>query len=383
MSLVASAVEVDNPWAGLGMAEDIAAAATAVGDGEWVAAGLSSAAAGLSLAGAIVDPFGTAASAGVGWIIEHLSPLKDWLQNLTGDPEEVAAVGQTWSNIAGRLESCATRITDSQQALAGLDGAFAAQYRTQLEGCSQGLTLLSGVGTGIATGFQIASALVQFVYELVRDAIADLIGKAAVWVAETALTLGLGTPWVLSQVATTVSTWVARLSSKVDDLLSSCGRLADLLDDVRTGAAHMSEFLASMGKGLRTGAGRVDDALTALGRGTRDAAGVTHAGETATSTMSRFLDNLFLDHAGTPTGRFWRHLEGLDQAQADQVTSALTRITRNNAYLSSAVSDMLADVANPAQIVDVIKTLQASGESELAKDLRTRLGLEDVIPGWA
>ena len=54
-----------------------------------------------------MDPLGEALSAGIGWIIEHLSPLKDWLNELAGDSDAVAAAASTWTNIGATLNSCA------------------------------------------------------------------------------------------------------------------------------------------------------------------------------------------------------------------------------------------------------------------------------------
>ena len=45
----------------------------------WVAGGLGTVATALDTAAAVMDPLGEALSAGGGWIIEHLSPVKDWL----------------------------------------------------------------------------------------------------------------------------------------------------------------------------------------------------------------------------------------------------------------------------------------------------------------
>ena len=43
----------------------------------------------------------------MGWLLDHLEPLKGWLNKLTGDAGAVAGAGATWANIAGGLQTAA------------------------------------------------------------------------------------------------------------------------------------------------------------------------------------------------------------------------------------------------------------------------------------
>lgn len=50
-----------------------------------------------------LDPFGAILAAGVGWLMEHVGPLSDALDSLTGDPDQIKAHSETWKNIAVEL----------------------------------------------------------------------------------------------------------------------------------------------------------------------------------------------------------------------------------------------------------------------------------------
>jgi len=58
---------------------------------------------GMDAVGVAMDPLGSLAGAGIGWLIEHIGFLKKPLDYLAGDPEEITAKQQTWENIAKAL----------------------------------------------------------------------------------------------------------------------------------------------------------------------------------------------------------------------------------------------------------------------------------------
>jgi hypothetical protein len=69
---------------GIGLLEAGQAALDGINNGDWVEAGLGVVGAGLEALGLYMDPVGTLASYGVGWLIEHVQPLQDMLNDLAG-----------------------------------------------------------------------------------------------------------------------------------------------------------------------------------------------------------------------------------------------------------------------------------------------------------
>jgi hypothetical protein len=71
---------------------------------------------------------------------------------------------------------------------------------------------------------------------IVRDLIAQFVATLAArlpqWLAEEGLTLGIGTPVVVGQVATLVAKWVDKIQGFVRALLNSLRRLNGKLDDL-------------------------------------------------------------------------------------------------------------------------------------------------------
>jgi len=147
--LVAEVKESETVWSGSRLLEDGVDLKEAFESNSWVAGGLATAATVADTAAAVMDPLGEALSAGMGWIIEHLWPLKDWLNELAGDSDAVAAAASTWTNIGTKLGSCATDLEAvCSSRLAGQESLAVATFKTLQAGSAS--HLLDDVGTASA-----------------------------------------------------------------------------------------------------------------------------------------------------------------------------------------------------------------------------------------
>ena len=55
---------------------------------------------GLDVLGFVANPLGTLVGAGIGWLIEHVSVLKEPLDDLAGDPGAINVVAAAWGEVA-------------------------------------------------------------------------------------------------------------------------------------------------------------------------------------------------------------------------------------------------------------------------------------------
>jgi hypothetical protein len=319
--LVVAPVDSTSLLAGAGPLEDLEGLWTSVANCDPLGMALGAVGTGLSVASAIIDPLGTALAAGVGWVIDHLDPLKDWLQKLTGDADAVAAFGGTWTNIAGRLDSCVGRLEASKGALAGMAGAFATNYGIHLDSLTSSMRTQASMAAAIGGGMQFAAGFVAFVYGFVRDLIAAIIGKAIAWVAETVLSLGLGLPVVITQVATTVADYAGRAATKINGLIDGMEGMRDLMRAAHGYAGDITSMMEGASNAVLRRVG-LDDLPVVVGN--RAGAG---AYATSSSAFVRFGQ---LDDA-----RLGRMAIGMD--------------TANNA-LASGMADAIRSGASPAQL---------------------------------
>ena len=265
--LVAEVKESETVWSGSRLLEDGADLKEAFESKSWVAGGLGAVGTALDTAAAVMDPLGEALSAGVGWIIEHLGSLNEWLNELTGDSDAVTAAASTWTNIATKLNSCAASLdTVCSSRLAGQESLAVATFKTLQAGSASHLRMTGELAGAISGGLTVASMIVRMVHDMVRDAISDVIGKLASKVAIGVLTAGLAAPWAVTSAVTEVSSWVTRLSKEVADTVLSAKNLKDLLytaralfDDVATSFAHIP---SKIGDGLASIPTKVSEAAS-------------------------------------------------------------------------------------------------------------------------
>ena len=233
--LVAEVKETETVWSGSRLLEDGVDLKEAFESKSWVAGGLAVAATAADTAAAVMDPLGEALSAGMGWIIEHLWPLKDWLNELAGDSDAVAAAASTWTNIGAKLSSCAGDLEAvCSSRLAGQESLAVATFKSLQAGSASHLRMTGQLAGAISGGLTVASMIVRMVHDMVRDAISDVIGKLLSKASITVLTAGVAAPWAVSAVATDVSSWATRLSKEVADVVLSSKNLKKLLDKAET-----------------------------------------------------------------------------------------------------------------------------------------------------
>ena len=232
--LVSGSVDVSTPFTGAFLLEDGEALVAAIESGDWVSGGMAAFAAVADTVAMASDPLGSLIATGLGWVMEHVEPLRGWMNDLTGDAGEVAGFSQTWSNVAVQMGQSADELARVVRDLDDMDGeAIQAYLAFQLE-AEKHLRAAGSWAEAMAVGLEIASTIVKIVHDIVRDAIAEVVGAVISYAAELVLTAGLATPLVIEQVATRVASLVGRVGKSITKLLSSGKQLTSLLEKLKT-----------------------------------------------------------------------------------------------------------------------------------------------------
>ena len=187
----------------------------------WLEATLNSIGVAADLVDAAVNPIKTAVSWAVNWIISHIDPLPDMLQQFTGDPEKVEAAALTWERIGDQWTQAAAELEAA--VTAGLSAQVCrtlSAYKVQIGSVIETFRSLGDACRVVATCLNILSAMVKIVYDLTREAIGDLIGTFVQSVVEAVATVGLATPAIVAQISATVSQWVTRITTKGKQVLN-------------------------------------------------------------------------------------------------------------------------------------------------------------------
>ncbi|MDT8914614.1 hypothetical protein [Amycolatopsis sp. PS_44_ISF1] len=233
----------DNEWdnlnaqtSGAGILNDVASSITDFRNGDWLNLGVDVATDGLDLLGAAMDPLGTLASAGVGWLIEHISFLKDGLDQLAGNPEAVTAKATTWENVSKQLAQSAEAYDQAAAKVAPeFQGQGGQAYQDTAKGYAATLRGASGQAHAAGIGMNVAAALVGTERGLIRDMISSFVGElivkglaalAASWctfggtiaafIADTVVEGGI--------LAEKIGTRIAKVVEQLEKLAQSAGK---------------------------------------------------------------------------------------------------------------------------------------------------------------
>ncbi|WP_229072235.1 hypothetical protein [Actinoplanes sp. DH11] len=291
-------VHSSTTWSsGLGLVEDARQVGDGIRDNSWVDVTLGGLGGSLDALAVAVDPLGSLFAWGVGWLMEHVSPLKDALDQLAGDPDEIAAHAATWRNVSAAAAEAHRQYGAAIRAdTADWVGMSADAYRAR---AVEQLAAAGGIATAtnaIAYAVEGAGLLVGMVREIVRDLIAQFVATLAVrlpqWLAAEGITLGLATPMVAAQVASLVARWVDRIRHFIRALLDSLRRLDGKLTEL---AGVLDRLTRLFGRPSRTGPvagpapGRVEAGLFREGDGiVRNGAKILMSRENVMAVAEKF-----------------------------------------------------------------------------------------------
>lgn len=238
-------IQEGSGWtSGAGIIDSGAQTITALCNGDWVDAALSGVALVLDAAATAADPLGSALAAGIGWVIDHLNPIKGWFEEVAGNPGGAVAQAQTWGLISADLTPAATDWTTSTEGLIKPQAGPAVNaYVGWQETHTAAITELVGATKAMQESISVAAGIVGFVHGFLRDVLAQLVGAAISWVAEAVLSLGTLIPWICGQIATRIAAVTAKCSSFVTGLVRSGSKLDGLLKALGTWCQNVLKVL--------------------------------------------------------------------------------------------------------------------------------------------
>ncbi|QRP48390.1 hypothetical protein [Amycolatopsis sp. FDAARGOS 1241] len=299
-----SSHEMDNlnaQTSGAGILNDIASGITDGRNGDWLNLAADGVTVGLDLLGVLMDPLGSLASAGVGWLIEHISFLKEGLDKLAGNPEAVTAKAQTWDNVAQQLERSAGQYEQAAAKVApDFQGLGGQAYQDMAKGYAATLRGASGQAHAASIGMNVAAALVGTERGLIRDMISSFVGeliiKAVAALAASWCTFG-GT--VAAFIADTVveggilaekiSGRIAQVVEKLEKLIQSAGKSRAAIEDATNALKKLgttADKITNKSVDVAAAAEKKGNELTDAAR----AAGKSHVDEGVAAKADRWTE---------------------------------------------------------------------------------------------
>ncbi|WP_328457045.1 RHS repeat-associated core domain-containing protein [Amycolatopsis sp. NBC_00438] len=228
--LVAETKDSTKAYSGVSLLESAADLKSAIESGDWASVAMGAVGTALDALSMAMDPFGAVLAAGVGWLMEHVGPLKEALNGLTGNADEIAAQSETWKNIATELGSIGEDLTGMVKAdTVSWTGPAGDSYRQRADDTVTLLNTAQKGCEGASSGVKTAGEVVAAVRALVRDIIAELIGHLISWALQVVFTLGIGLTWVVPQVIGAVAKTASKIADLVKRLVTALKALVPLL----------------------------------------------------------------------------------------------------------------------------------------------------------
>ncbi len=256
--------------------DTVVSTAEALERGDWAEAGLLALCSGTEVGQLVSDPVGALMNAGIGFLLERIEPLHQFLDHLAGNPDAVLAQAATWDAVARGLAATASDYGSEVGAVtADWEGAAASAYATYGRGRSLAIGACSAASAGVAASVQLASSLVAGVRQVVRETIAEIVA----WLVPMAPVLisGVGTGPTLVSLGMRVRSAVGRISELAQRLIASVRGLGDRLQEL---GAHLDEVASAVtdaGAALRVVTAPGSSVETVVAGGVRHAAGYDDA----------------------------------------------------------------------------------------------------------
>jgi hypothetical protein len=205
-----------------------------------------------------MDPLQAVFAAGVGWLMEHVSFLREPLDKLMGDPHAIEGHAQSWYTIEQRIYDAVDFFVDQvNRTTVTWAAASAAAYRRRARDHAQSVQALGKIADGMSKATTIVGAMVGVMRNTLRDIVAEVVG-ACISKAIQAVTVVL-----IPKVAAEVAILVGKASAKILGLLKRLFAAIKQMGVITKQMSHLIEEIAHANRNvLRLEAFRLEAAGT-------------------------------------------------------------------------------------------------------------------------
>ena len=191
----------------------------------------------------VLNPLGSLISAGLGWLIEHISFLREPLDMLMGDPDQIQLLSQEVHTIAESIRKIGEEQTASMSGdITGWQGDAATAFNDRMKELSADLDSKAHgtdiVGYLIQTNMAIIAAVRGLFRDLITTVLGDIISTMLIALATAPITFGAslvaGVSWCVTQATLTATSLASKLASVIAQAGRSAARLGDLVKLLKT-----------------------------------------------------------------------------------------------------------------------------------------------------
>jgi uncharacterized protein YukE len=192
-----------------------------------------------------VDPLGSLFAAGVGWLMEHVSFLRDALNQLMGDPDAIQANQKEGTDLAVEMRQLAEDHRKAMVNPEGWNGESAEAFSARMEVMGEELDMLAASVETKAKIVAMGGTVVIVLRDIVRDLIAQLIGSliayALIAVAMMVPTFGASIPAFITAATAKAITLGVNIASRIARMLKGLAKMMARTDDINVATKRIGK----------------------------------------------------------------------------------------------------------------------------------------------
>lgn len=215
----------------------------------------------VDLVGSAANPLAAVFSAGVGWMMEHISFIREPLDALLGNPDEINANTHQLKSAALEMKTIADEHRQDVEAMGGSwSGASNEAFRTNQAEMAAQYEALGKTMDGTAAIYALSGALVcelrAMIFDWISDLVGELIAGALIAAASAAPTFGGSIAAYCGYSGTRAAMLATRMAGRLSRLMAAMARFGGRI-------AQLTERMSGLMKGLEKFADYGDYAKTA------------------------------------------------------------------------------------------------------------------------
>jgi uncharacterized protein YukE len=197
--------------------------------------------------GFAIDPLGAVLTAGVGWLLEHISFLREPLDALLGNPDEINANVDALKQAAAEMRTIAEEHRQDLTTVADWTGETADAYHGSMKQLaeelqSMGMTL-DGTAAVVGISGMLVTTLRGIVFDLISSVIAELIKGALIALASAVCTFGSSIAAYCGYAGTRAAMTASKIAGKISKVLGGLGRQTGRLGELAKAMQKLSDGL--------------------------------------------------------------------------------------------------------------------------------------------
>ncbi|WP_156077563.1 hypothetical protein [Saccharothrix sp. NRRL B-16314] len=201
----------------------------------------------VDLVATAANPLGMLASAGVGWLLEHVDFLREPLDALLGNPDEINANTDQLKQAALEMKMIAQEHREDLRAVADWEGDSGDAFRREMEQMAGEYEALGKSMDGTAAIYALSGALVcelrSLVFGWISDLVGELIAGALIAAASAVVTLGSSIAAFAGFAGTRAAMMATKIAARLSKLASAMARFGGRM-------AQLAEKMEGLVKGL-------------------------------------------------------------------------------------------------------------------------------------